>query len=190
MFFGVNRPMSLTFSAFVALSIRAEIMQWVYASGSAVKPRKRIQTAAQQQTRKAISSGFFSSLFSSFSSPQRGVSPNPEQPVEEHDDKEQEAEERRKLLKVTETSVVLAVFSASVDVRLDANLREELLRATKKNSPTHMRYELIYVRETLIIHLLMLRSIPRPEKTSTRLVGKKSKDLKLRVAYFKVCEQT
>lgn len=182
--------MSLTLSAFVALSIRAEIMQWVYASGSTVKPRKRVQTVAQQQARKAISSGFFSSLFSSFSSPQRGVSPNPEQPVEEHDEKEQEAEERRKLLKVTETSVVLAVFSASVDVRLDANLREELLRATKKNSPTHMRYELIYVRVMPALYSLMLRSILRLGKTNTRLVRKKSKDLKLQAAYFKVCAQT
>ncbi|KAI0083802.1 hypothetical protein BDY19DRAFT_975723 [Irpex rosettiformis] len=126
------------------LIIRAEIMQWVYASGSSVKPRRRVQTAAQQQARKAVSSGFFSSLFSSFSTPQRGASPHPEHIIEEQDEKEQETEERKKLLSVTETSVVLAVFSASVDVRLDSNLREELLRATKKNAPTKMRYELIY----------------------------------------------
>jgi len=40
--------------------------------------------------------------------------------------------------------VVLTVFSASVDVCLDANIREELLHATKKNVPPKMRYELIY----------------------------------------------
>lgn len=121
-------------------------MQWVYAAGSSAKPRKRVQTLAQQASRKAVSSGFFSSLFSSFSTPQRGATPQPEPIVEEASEKEQEAEERRKLLKVTETSVVLAVFSASVDVKLDSGLREELLRATKKNAPTKMRYELIYVR--------------------------------------------
>ena len=49
-------------------------------------------------------------------------------------------------MKVTETGVVLAVFSASVDVKLKETLRDELLRATKKNAPTKMRYELIYVR--------------------------------------------
>lgn len=122
-------------------------MQWVYATGSTNRPRRR-QTAIQQQTRKAVSSGFFSSLFSGFGNTPRGPSPNPEPIVEEVDEKEQEAEEQRKLLKVAETGVVLAVFSAQVDVRLDATLREELLRATKKNAPTKMRYELIYVRGT------------------------------------------
>lgn len=119
-------------------------MQLVYAAGSSVKPRKR-QTVAQQQARKAVSSGFFSSLFSGFGGIPRGASPNPESIIEEVDEKEHEAEEQRKLLKVTKTGVVLAVFSAQVDVRLDATLREELLRATKKNAPTKMRYELIYV---------------------------------------------
>lgn len=118
-------------------------MQWVYAAGSSVKPRKR-PTPAQQSSRKAVSSGFFSSLFSVLT-PQRGPSPNPELVVEGND-REQEVEEQGKLLKITETSIVLAVFSAAVDVRLDSNLREELLRATKKNAPSNLKYELIYVR--------------------------------------------
>ena len=125
-------------------------MQWVYAAGSSIKPRKR-QTLAQQQSRKAVSSGFFSSLFSGFGSTPRGPSPQPEPIVEEVNEQEQQAEEQKKLLKITETGVVLAVFSAQVDVRLDGALREELLRATKKNAPTKMRYELIYVCEIYLI---------------------------------------
>ncbi|KAI0701855.1 hypothetical protein BC835DRAFT_1435271 [Cytidiella melzeri] len=138
-----NGLMRVTDVSMMPLSIKAEIMQWVYTAGSSVKPRKR-QAPALQEIRKGVTSGFFSSLFSGFNSPQRGVSPNPEPVPEEALDREQEAEGQQKLLKVTETGVVLTVFSASVDVRLDANLREELLRATKKNAPTKMRYELIY----------------------------------------------
>lgn len=130
-------------------------MEWVYASGSSVKPR-RPKTQAQQQARKAVSSGFFSSLFSSFGTPQRGTTPQPEPMPEGGNHAEQVAEEQNKLLKVTETGIVLSMFSASVDVRLDSSLREELLRATKKNAPTKLRYELIYVRV-----ISALRGCPR-----------------------------
>lgn len=103
-------------------------------------------TAEQQQTRKAVTSGFFSSLFSSFATaPQRG--PSPLQAAPEPDDTEtKEADEQRRLLQVNETSVTLSVFSAEVNVRLDERMKKELLRATKKNPPTSMKYELIYVR--------------------------------------------
>ncbi|KAI0342553.1 hypothetical protein BDW22DRAFT_1484759 [Trametopsis cervina] len=138
-----KKMMRVTDVSVMPLSIKADIMQWVYAAGSSVKPRKR-PPAAQQQARQAVTSGFFSSLFSGFSAPLRGPSPNPEPIVSESNKREQQAEEQKKLLQITETGVVLAVFSASVDVLLEANLREELLRATKKNAPTKMRYELIY----------------------------------------------
>lgn len=119
-------------------------MQWVYASGTSAKPRKRM-TVEQQQTRKAVTSGFFSSLFSSFgSTPQRGATPMPA--VEEVDEAAKESEEREKLLQVNQTSVTLSVFSAEVEVRIDERMKKELLRATKKNPPANMRYELIYVR--------------------------------------------
>lgn len=55
------------------------------------------------------------------------------------------AAEQQKLLRINETSVVLAVFSADVDVILDERMKRELLRATKKNAPQKMKYELIYV---------------------------------------------
>lgn len=70
----------------------------------------------------------------------------PEPRVAEPTTEEEEAKEQQKLLQINETSVVLAVFSADVDVTLDERMKRELLRATKKNAPQKMRYELIYVR--------------------------------------------
>jgi hypothetical protein len=146
---------------YVALHIKAEVMHWVYASGSAAKPRKRtLPTVEQQTARKAVSSGFFSSLFSSFTSPQRPSTPVPpplteaeisrREKAREAEEREKEDEERKRLLAVNETSVTLAVFGAEVEVRLDERMKKEMLRATKKNPPTHMRVELIYVRLALI----------------------------------------
>ena len=66
-------------------------------------------------------------------------------PAEPDDSEAKEAEEQKKLLTVHELNVTLAVFSAEVDVRLDERMKKELLRATKKNPPTTMKYELIYV---------------------------------------------
>ncbi|GJE97590.1 hypothetical protein PsYK624_138110 [Phanerochaete sordida] len=125
------------------LRIKAEVMQWVYAAGSSTKQRKRVIAVEQQQARKAVASGFFSSLFSTLSgTPQREPSPMPVAVAD--DTEEREAEEQRKLLSVNELNVTLAVFSAEVEVRLDERMKKELLRATKKNPPTHMKYELIY----------------------------------------------
>ncbi|EKM56817.1 uncharacterized protein PHACADRAFT_141759 [Phanerochaete carnosa HHB-10118-sp] len=124
------------------LHIKAEVMQWIYEAGSSAKQRKRVVVGEQQQARRAVTSGFFSSLFSSFSStPQRAPSP---MLAPESEGVEREAEEQKKLLTVKELNVTLAVFSAEVEVRLDERMKKELLRATKKNPPTHMKYELIY----------------------------------------------
>ncbi|KAF7792228.1 hypothetical protein EIP86_003262 [Pleurotus ostreatoroseus] len=126
------------------LSIKAEIMQWVYVSGSATK--RRMLPKVVQETRKAVTSGFFSSLFSSFAAntPQRPSTPIPDPKAVEAATEEEEAKEQQKLLQINETSVVLAVFAADVDVNLDDRMKRELLRATKKNAPHKMRYELIY----------------------------------------------
>ncbi|KAH9934863.1 uncharacterized protein B0H18DRAFT_1114703 [Fomitopsis serialis] len=45
---------------------------------------------------------------------------------------------------VTETSVMLSIFSADVSVKLDQKLRSELHRSTKKNPPANMNLNLIY----------------------------------------------
>ena len=130
-------------------------MQWVYVSGSATK--RRMLPKVVQETRKAVTSGFFSSLFSSFAAntPQRPSTPIPDPKAVEAATEEEEAKEQQKLLQINETSVVLAVFAADVDVNLDDRMKRELLRATKKNAPHKMRYELIYVRDT---HSLSVQS--------------------------------
>lgn len=125
------------------LHIKAEVMQWVYVAGSSMNQRKRVLAVEQQQARKTVTSGFFSSLFSSFSgTPQR--TPSPMHPIPPLNLEEIESEEQKRLLTVNELNVTLAVFSADVEVRLDDHMKKELLRATKKNPPTHMKYELIY----------------------------------------------
>lgn len=106
-------------------------MQWVYTSGSE-KPAPVIPKAS-----KPTHSGFFSSLLSSLSggsTPQRTPTPVAPPPVVERD-----------LLKVNATSVTLSVFAADVDVRLDKKISSELYRSTKKNPPSKLKYELIYV---------------------------------------------
>ena len=46
---------------------------------------------------------------------------------------------------VNETNITLSIFSADVNVRLDKKMATELHRSTKKNPPSKLKYELIYV---------------------------------------------
>lgn len=90
--------------------------------------------------------------------------------------KAKDAEEQKKLLTVNELNVTLAVFSAEVEVRLDERMKKELLRATKKNPPATMKYELIYVCSTSrrIINVNNHASF-RPERTSMTRVKRMSR---------------
>ncbi|KAG5653627.1 hypothetical protein H0H81_011853 [Sphagnurus paluster] len=85
----------------------------------------------------AITGGFFSSLFSSLAgntTPERSsTSPSPT-PAKDVDP-----------TTVNETSVSLTIFSADVNVRLAKKVAAELHRSTKKNPPTSVKYDLIYV---------------------------------------------
>ena len=54
------------------------------------------------------------------------------------------------LLETNSSNVVLTIFAANVDVRLDKKMTAELLRSTKKNPPSRLRYELIYVSSTTV----------------------------------------
>ncbi|KAJ7209538.1 hypothetical protein GGX14DRAFT_451864 [Mycena pura] len=105
--------------------IRAEIMRWVYSSGTE-KPRPQTKPAEK-------SSGNFFSWLGISSTPQRVATPLPPVPEVVVDP-----------LTVNETSVSLSIFSAEVDVRLDKDVAGELHRATKKNPPNKIKYELIY----------------------------------------------
>ena len=107
-------------------------MKWVYSAGTE-KP-KPVQVIEQIKPK----TGFFSSLFGfNGSTPQRVPSPLPPQPVIN------EAE----YLKVDQSSVVLRIFTAEVDIKLSQKISAELHRSTKKNPPRTLKYELIYVSQ-------------------------------------------
>lgn len=150
-------------------------MRGVYASGTEKPP----PPSAMQKSNKPTTQGnFFSSLFSSFaggSTPLRTPTPLPPVPVEVVDP-----------LTVNETSVSLSIYSADVDVRLDKKVAAELLRSTKKNPPTKVKYELIYVRPP---HVVLSSTYPsnkttRRRKMNTTLAGKKMKSNPLLLVVF------
>jgi hypothetical protein len=66
-------------------------------------------------------------------------------------------EESINLLEARSSNIVLTIFAANVDVRLDKKMAVELLRATKKNPPSRLRYELIYVT-TVVQRILNMGS--------------------------------
>jgi len=62
--------------------------------------------------------------------PQRAPSPLPPQLVTDN---------------INQSSIVLTIFTAEVDVELSQDISVELHRAMKKNPPRALKYELIYV---------------------------------------------
>ena len=85
-------------------------------------------------------------------------------------------------------NIVLTIFAANVAVRLDDKMAGELLRATKKNPPSRLRYELIYVSFTVIKNTpksgfsLLLR---QGRTNMTQASGRKRKRRMLLGACFK-----
>lgn len=59
-------------------------------------------------------------------------------------------EESTNLLEALSSNIALTIFTANVDVRVDKKMTEELLRSTKKNPPSRLRCELIYVSPTAV----------------------------------------
>ncbi|KAI0781217.1 hypothetical protein BD413DRAFT_667167 [Trametes elegans] len=116
------------------LSIKAEVMQWVYMAGTE-KPQPK--KGPLEPAAGGSGGGFFSSLFSSLTgsnAPTRAVTPAPSPtPVPKVDPKT-----------IVESNVVLSIFAADIMVKLDQKMIAELNRSTKKNPPTRMKYELIY----------------------------------------------
>jgi len=123
-----------------ALHIKADVMRWVYAAGTTKK--KPLPTITRPNK---VSHGGFLSTFSSFfstsgaSTPQRVVTPLPAEPVVEVDP-----------LTGIESQVTLSIFSADVDVRLSTKMSTELHRSTKKNPPSKLTFQLIYVSLRLV----------------------------------------
>ena len=104
-------------------------MKWVYNTGTE-KPEPI--PVIEQINPKA---GFIPSFFGFGSTPQLAPSPLLPPPVIDETD----------YLKFDQSSVVLTIFTAGVDVKLSQKISTELLRSTKKNPPRALKYELIYV---------------------------------------------
>lgn len=106
-------------------------MNWVYSTGTERPKQFPVIEQIKPKT------GFFSSLFglSGSSTPQRTPSPLPPQP----------AINDTEYLRVSQSSVVLTIFTAEVEVKLNQKISTELHRSTKKNPPRALKYELIYV---------------------------------------------
>ena len=112
------------------------MVRWVYTVGS-----EKPSAPSKADTLKTIShqtSGFFSSLFAGFGSSTPRRTPTPALVVPEESIK-------INLLEAHSSSVVLTIFAANVNVRLNKKMIAELQRSTKKNPPSRLRYELIYV---------------------------------------------
>ena len=65
---------------------------------------------------------------------------------------------------MTKSHVILTIFGADVEVKLDRKLAAELQRSTKKNPPQRMSLDLIYVSGTGGI-MFLLRSVLRFKQT-------------------------
>ena len=119
------------------LHITASVLRWVYATGS----ERLVPTKPLPPKPASISHNFFSSFLSSFVAPSPSRTPEPSLFPQESN---------TELLASMESSVVLSVFSAQVDVNLDQKMLTELERATKKRPPKTTTYSLIYVRNDII----------------------------------------
>lgn len=127
----MSRP-NLTYALPSAVHIRAEVLRWVYSLGSEKKRALPVVNVP-----KPSFGGLFSSIFSGFSgssTPQRTVTPLPPPETPKTD-----------LLAVNDSAVSLTVYSAEVTTKLDKKFSAALHRSTKKEPPSKLRYELIYV---------------------------------------------
>ncbi|KAG8933600.1 hypothetical protein FRC02_011522 [Tulasnella sp. 418] len=107
------------------LHVTAKVMRCVYQTGT----EKEGVPAKSSRS----SGGFFSSLLGSLSTHTLSRTPEPQPPTKEPEPFE-----------ALESSVLLKVYSAQVDVKLDKQMSTELERATKKKPPTTCSLSLIY----------------------------------------------
>ena len=153
-------------------------MNWVYSTGT----ERPNQIPVIEQTKHKA--GFFSSLFGlgGGSTPQRAASPLPPQP----------AINETEYLKVGQSSVVLAIFTAEVEVKLSQKISVELHRSTKKNPPRALKYELIYVCRPPPTPVTRCANIPfRLGRTSMMQARKRmTLNQRQRVAFSKACGRT
>ena len=94
-------------------------------------------------------------------------------------------------LEVCQSSVLLTIFTAEVEVKLNEKMSAELHRATKKNPPRALKYELIYVRHLPIRIIGYADAYFRRGRTSMMQAGKRmTLSLGRRGAFSKGCVRT
>ena len=131
-----------------ALHIEAEVVGLVYKVGSE-KPSVKSETDIfKSSSHKA--SGFFSQLSDESEASPTAQGTLAQAPVVH--------KKSIHPLEANSLDIHLIVYAANVDVRLDKKMTGELLRATKKNPPSRLRYELIYVSLTVLKHILKMVS--------------------------------
>jgi hypothetical protein len=119
-----------------ALHIEAEVVRWVYDVGSEKPSTTTKADPLEMATHQT--NGFFSQQSDGSEAGTPEVTPSmvPKEPTN--------------LLEAHSSNIALTIFTANVDVRLDKRMTEELLRSTKKNPPSRLRYELIYVSPMVV----------------------------------------
>jgi hypothetical protein len=135
-------------TSLTALHIQAEVVGLVYKVGSE-KPSVTSKTDILK-TSSHKASGFFSPLSKEFEASSTPQGTPTQAPVV--------LKESIHLLEANSLNIVLTIFTANVAVRVDKKMAGELLRATKKNPPSRLRYELIYVSFTVVKHILKMGS--------------------------------
>jgi hypothetical protein len=126
-----------------ALHIKAEVVELVYKVGSE-KPSVTSKTDVLKSSSHEAS-GFFPPLSDGFEASPTSQGTPTHAPVMH--------QESIHLLEANSLNIVLTVFAANVAVQIDKKMAGELLRATKKNPPSRLRYELIYVSFNVVKHI-------------------------------------
>lgn len=122
-----------------AVHIKAEVTRWVYEPGGETPPSPAVlplSTNVTQFDQPPSSSGTTSGRI-----PLPPTAPSHQSPMPPKQTRIQSTD----LLSVSESNLTLSIFSTSVDVTLGNKLAAELHRCMKKNAPSRMRYDLIYV---------------------------------------------
>jgi hypothetical protein len=120
------------------VTIEADVLNLVFLLASerpVPKPAAPVATKPSGSSGGGLFSGLWSALSSRATTPLPPSLPaRPEPEVKKVD-----------LLGRTKRGVTLTIFGAEVECKVDKGLTVELVRATKKNPPAKVRYELIYV---------------------------------------------
>jgi Protein of unknown function (DUF3684) len=126
----------------IALHIEAEVVRLMYNVGSENFPTTHRTDIIETEMRQT--SEVFSLQSDRFEASSTSASMVPKEPIN--------------LFEATLSSIVLTIFAADVEARLDEKMTGELLRSTLKKPPSRLRYELVYVSTTVVQYVLNICS--------------------------------